>query len=70
MSLENTHFGAQRIDELLKDAKSIFFIGIGGINMSSLASISRKRGMRVGGSDRTKTAMTESLSKEGLDVCY
>ena len=33
MSVENTHYGAARISEMLGDCKSIYFIGIGGINM-------------------------------------
>lgn len=70
MSIANTHFGASRIGEMLKDAKSIYFIGIGGINMSSLAHIAQKRGFRVGGSDRTETDITARLAKRGITVNY
>ena len=70
MSVSNTHFGAKRIAELLKDCKSIFFCGIGGINMSSLAHISLVNGMRVGGSDRTPSELTLRLEKEGIEVFY
>lgn len=70
MSTANTHFGAERIGEMLSSCNSIFFIGIGGVNMSSLAYISHLRGYRVGGSDRTRTAVTEKLEKEGLAVFY
>lgn len=70
MATENTHFGADGISEALRDARSIFFIGIGGINMSSLAHITRKRGYRVGGSDRTRTALTERLEAEGIEISY
>ncbi len=70
MSTANTHFGAERIGEMLSSCNSIFFIGIGGVNMSSLAHISHLRGYRVGGSDRTRTAVTEKLEKEGLTVYY
>ena len=38
--------------------------------MSSLAHISKMRGMRVGGSDRTRSALTERLAAEGIDVVY
>ena len=38
--------------------------------MSSLAHIAHVRGYRVGGSDRTRTALTERLSGEGIDVRY
>lgn len=70
MSTPNTHFGAKKIEELLAPCKSIFFIGIGGINMSSLAHISHLRGYRVGGSDREMTALTERIRSEGIEVFY
>ena len=70
MSIENTHFGAQAIQTLLLDCKSIFFIGVGGVNMSSLAHISVLRGYRVGGSDRTRTAVTERLESKGIEIFY
>ena len=70
MSIANTHFGAERIREMLADAKSIYFIGIGGINMSSLAHIAHKRGYRVSGSDRTETDITARLAKRGITVNY
>ena len=70
MSVSNTHFGAARINEMLKECNSIFFCGIGGINMSSLAHISLVNGMRVGGSDRTPSALTERLEEEGASIYY
>lgn len=70
MSIANTHFGKDGISELLRDRKSIFFVGVGGINMSSLAHIAHVRGYRVGGSDRTRTALTERLRESGIDVKY
>lgn len=70
MATENTHFGYERISEMLKGCKSIFFIGIGGINMSSLAHISFLRGYRVGGSDRVSTELTKRLEECGIEVFY
>jgi len=70
MATENTHFGAKEISKALNNCESIFFIGIGGINMSSLAHICKRRGMRVGGSDRARTALTDKLEKEGIAVYY
>ncbi len=70
MSTPNTHFGAENIHAMLKECRSIYFIGIGGINMSSLAHISHLRGYRVGGSDREKTVLTERLAKTGIEVFY
>ena len=70
MATSNTTYGAKNIAEMLKGRKSIYFIGIGGINMSSLAHISHLQGYRVGGSDREKTALTERLKDEGIEVFY
>lgn len=72
MSVANTHYGAMQIKELVRRAgkKSIFFVGIGGINMSSLAHISHIRGMKVGGSDRTPSALTRRLEGEGIEIFY
>ena len=70
MATPNTHYGAERIGVMLKDAGSIFFIGIGGINMSSLAHLTHRAGLRVGGSDRTRSALTERLEREGIAIAY
>ena len=48
----------------------MFFIGIGGINMSSLALMTAQRGMRVAGSDRAKTSITADLEERGIGVFY
>ncbi len=70
MAIANTHFGAKEIERMLADCRSIYFIGIGGIHMSSLAHISMKRGFLVGGSDRTSTELTKKLEKEGIGINY
>ena len=70
MSIENTHYGAEAIGEMLSGASSIYFIGIGGINMSSLAHISHIRGYRTGGSDQMRTALTEKLEAAGIELFY
>jgi UDP-N-acetylmuramate--alanine ligase len=68
MALPNTHYGANRIEEMLTDAKEIFFIGIGGVSMCSLALILLGDGMRVSGSDRTESVRTERLRDAGAEV--
>ncbi len=70
MATENTHFGALEIEKALSKCKSIFFIGIGGINMSSLAHISKTRGYKVGGSDRAESALTKRLEAQGIEIFY
>ncbi len=70
MSVENTHYGAERIAQMLDGVDALFFIGIGGISMSALASMSRRRGFRVGGSDRTRTDLTDALAADGIEVVF
>ncbi len=70
MSVANTHYGAANIASMLSGVSSIYFIGVGGINMSSLAHISHIRGYRVGGSDQMQTALTDRLSDAGIEIFY
>lgn len=70
MNTMNTRYGKDKIDELLKGAKKLFFVGIGGINMSSLAAISASRGYEVAGSDKSSTSVTDDLSSHGIKVYH
>lgn len=70
MALENTHYGAEKIGELLKGCRSVYFIGIGGVSMYSLALLTMERGLRAGGSDRTESALTQRLVSAGATVYY
>lgn len=70
MSVENTRFGYAHIAELLENCKSVYFIGIGGINMSSLAHITKNMGFEVAGSDRTQTELTRKLEAHGIRINY
>jgi len=70
MSTENTHFGADKINEFIKDKKNLFFIGIGGVMMYSLAHMSKIRGYSVSGYDRTPSPLTENLEQSGIPVYY
>ncbi len=53
-----------------KNIQVAYFIGIGGIGMSALARYFADAGVRVLGYDKTKTALTETLQKEGMDIVY
>ncbi|MBV6643118.1 MAG: UDP-N-acetylmuramate--L-alanine ligase [Cyclobacteriaceae bacterium] len=48
----------------------VYFIGIGGIGMSSLARWFSQRGIAVAGYDKTETALTKRLASEGMDIHY
>ena len=47
-----------------------YFIGIGGIGMSSIAKYLISKNFKVGGYDLTKTSITENLEKSGAQVNY
>lgn len=56
MNIENIHI--------------VYFVGIGGIGMSALARWFKNRGVKVYGYDRTRTALTDQLSGEGISIHY
>jgi len=58
----------ERYFHLPPEVKSIFFIGIGGISMSSLARLARHGGYAVSGSDRSDSPTVRSLREEGITV--
>ena len=72
LSTPNTHLGAKKIEEIMSASreKEIFFLGAGGIMMSSLALLTKKAGYKTKGSDRSRTALTEKLEAAGIDVFY
>ncbi len=49
---------------------SVYFVGIGGIGMSALARYFVAGGARVGGYDRTRTALTDALVAQGIEVGF
>ena len=51
-------------------SKKIFFLGAGGIMMSSLALLTKRSGYEVGGSDRSKSALTDKLEAAGIEMFY
>lgn len=70
MLTENTHLGAEAIGAIMDKSRGVFFIGIGGINMSSLAHLTHKAGYYTAGSDRTRSKLCEKLESEGIKVSY
>jgi len=54
----------------INEVQTIYFIGIGGIGMSAIARYFLSLGKKVSGYDRTKTAITAQLEKEGIPVHY
>ncbi len=58
------------VESVMKKAKKLFFVGIGGISMSSLALVCREYGYTVEGSDRAYSALTDRLEGEGIPVTH
>lgn len=63
MPLSNTHLSFEEIDKIFKKAQKIFFIGIGGVSMSSLSCYCRLMGKEIYGYDACRTQ--ESAKLEG-----
>ena len=54
----------------IKDIKAVYFIGAGGIGMSAIARYFIRRGLVVAGYDKTPTALTRQLEREGVLIHY
>ena len=54
----------------IKDIKSVYFVGAGGIGMSAIARYFLKRGLVVAGYDKTPSDLTRQLEKEGMLLHY
>ena len=54
----------------LKDIKSVYFVGAGGIGMSAIARYFLHIGVVVAGYDKTPSALTKELEKEGMNIHY
>lgn len=54
----------------LKNYRSIYFVGAGGIGMSAIARYFLKRGFVVAGYDKTPSDLTRQLETEGMLIHY
>lgn len=54
----------------INEVREVYFIGIGGIGMSAIARYFHSLGKKVSGYDRTETAITSQLEKEGIAIHY
>ena len=50
--------------------KAIYFIGAGGIGMSALERYFKQNGYKVGGYDKTPSALTDTLISEGIEIHF
>ncbi len=58
------------IIDLPQNGGAVYFVGIGGIGMSALARYFVAKGVAVSGYDKTETALTQELEKEGIQIHY
>ncbi len=59
------------MDDILKNIKNVYFVGIGGIGMSALARYFKANRYRVAGYDRTPSLLTDKMAREeGIPVNY
>ncbi|MDO6802530.1 UDP-N-acetylmuramate--L-alanine ligase [Wenyingzhuangia sp. 1_MG-2023] len=54
----------------LKSIQNIYFVGIGGIGMSAIASYFVANGKLVGGYDKTPSVVTAALESQGVEVIF
>ena len=57
-----------QIEAVLKTAKKLHFMGIGGSSVSSLAQIALRRGYTVSGSDMQESATIDKLRFLGISI--
>jgi len=54
----------------IKDIQAVYFVGAGGIGMSAIARYFIHRGLVVAGYDKTPSALTRQLEKEGMLIHF
>lgn len=54
----------------IKEIKSVYFLGVGGIGMSAIARYFLHKGLVVAGYDKTPSALTHRLEQEGMLLHY
>ena len=54
----------------MKDYKSFYFVGAGGIGMAALERYFLAQGKKVAGYDRTPSELTHALQQEGVEIAF
>ena len=55
---------------MLADYRHVYFLGIGGIGMSALATYLAKQNISISGYDRDRTELTKKLEAMGMNIHY
>jgi len=70
LSMVGKKHEAGMVTNKVKDIKSVYFLGIGGIGMSALARYFALQGASVAGYDKTPTSLTDQLIREGMQIHF
>ena len=54
----------------ISEIKAVYFVGAGGIGMSAIIRYFLSKNVKVAGYDKTPSALTEQIKKEGADIHY
>ncbi len=54
---------------MIKNAKSAYLIGIGGVGMSAIAVFLKESGLWVSGNDLVESSYVKKLKSSGIDIC-
>ena len=69
MPISNTNIGLVGVTALLRTRRRLHFVGVGGVQMSALATLALSHGFRVTGSDASPSARVDALRARGARVC-
>ena len=70
MPISNTSYTLEQLNRLFNQAKKIFFIGIGGISMSSIATMCANLGKKIYGYDKERSPQSAALERIGTVKYY
>lgn len=68
MHIGHSNADASRLGEVLRCARRVHFIGIGGIGISALAELLLLKGIKVSGSDVSSSEITKRLASLGAEI--
>jgi UDP-N-acetylmuramate--alanine ligase len=70
MALPNTYHNVTKIADTLSGKRKLWFIGIGGVHMATMALFASEKGYTVAGSDRAAGEGTARLAAAGIPVYF
>ena len=68
--MKSNHPTNRNLEDILANAQHLYFLGIGGIGMSALATFFHSGGKKVSGYDRTSSIVSQNLEKAGIEIFH